>query len=114
VSLFNLDGKHFSPTQNSNGGRVQSDTVFIFKQSGKDFTALYSGPNVSDGHIVGQMTAHDKADLIYHARASDGALEAGQATAQFEINEAGKITIAMNWQWLNGSQETGQSFYEEL
>jgi len=41
--VINLDGKHFSPTENSKGGRVASDAVFSFSQTGRSFTADYSG-----------------------------------------------------------------------
>jgi len=114
MNAVDLDGKRFSPTTNSDGGRVKNDAVFKFKQTGDSFSAHYSGEGVSDGHIIGHFTQIQKATLVYHSRAHNGALEVGSAKAKFDFNKAGKITIAMNWQWLNGSQKSGQSFYEEI
>ncbi len=112
--MINLDGKQFSPRKNSEGGRVSSDAVFIFQQSGKNFTAEYSGSGFYDGHLIGTFRTETIADLIYHSRAEDGSLEAGQAQAQFSKTKSGQITIKMDWAWLNGNLKTGQSFYEEI
>ena len=93
---FDLNGRRFSPIRNSKTGRVSSDAVFIFKQSGSHFTAAYSGAGFSDGHLIGYMSGKNTADLIYHCRADDGILEAGQAEAVFEIKDE-KIVISMTW-----------------
>lgn len=112
--MFNLDGKTFSPFQNSEGGRVASDAIFIFKQSDDRFTATYSGSGFSDGHLIGQMEADGWAVLIYHCRADDGTLEAGEAKAVFEETLSGKLKICMKWKWLNGSRQSGTSYYGEI
>lgn len=111
--ILDLNGKQFSPLRNSEGGRVASDAVFIFAQTGDAFTATYSGEGFSDGHLIGQMRGDMTATLIYHCRSEDGSLEAGEAEAIFERDEAGKLTISMNWRWLNGSQQSGSSYYGE-
>jgi len=103
MQTIDLDGRTFSPVRNSEAGRVSSDAVFRFQQSGAAFTAQYSGEGFSDGHLIGCMTASDKADLIYHCRAADGGLEAGEAKADFSVDDDGNITIDMSWRWLNGS-----------
>ena len=41
-------------------------------------------------------------------------LEAGEAKAIFSKNPDGQISISMNWQWLNGTQNSGTSFYGEI
>ena len=110
---FNLDGRRFSPMKNSDAGRLASDAVFTFGQSGKNFTAVYSGAGFSDGHLIGTMTGKTSANLIYHCRADTGELEAGEASASFELKD-GRITISMTWQWLNGSKKSGTSYYEEI
>jgi len=111
--VINLDGKRFSPVANSDAGRVASDAVFIFSQIGTAFTAEYSGEGFTDGHLIGNFISDDMADLVYHCRASNGDLEAGQARAKFSRADDNKLTIAMDWQWLNGSQQSGQSYYKE-
>lgn len=111
---LNLNGRIFHPVKNSDDGRVQEDALFVFRQEGSDFVATYSGNGVSDGHLIGRMTGTDEADLIYHSRAADGALEAGQAKARFRTSDDGPLMIDMNWQWLNGSKAKGTSLYKEV
>ena len=56
---FNLDGKRFRPVSNSKEGRVSSDSVFTFSQSGDSFATIYSGAGFTGGHLVGKMTDSD-------------------------------------------------------
>ncbi len=113
-AVINLEGRKFSPISNSNGGRVNSNSVFLFTQSSDAFTASYSGQGLSDGHLIGRMTGPLTAELVYHSRADTGALEAGKAMADFKINKSSKIEIHMQWQWLNETAISGTSVYEEL
>ena len=108
----NLDGRVFTPVENSAGGAVSSDTRFVFAQDGDAVTADYSGAGVTDGHIVGRMTGEATAELLYHCRKGDGSLAAGAATAEFG-RDGGVLTIAMDWRWLDGPG-SGQSFYREV
>jgi len=112
--VIELDGKQFSPVTNSEGGRVRGDAIFTFSQSGSAFTADYSGSGFTNGHLIGNMTSANTAELVYHSRAEDHALEVGQAEAEFSLTDDNKIKIAMNWRWLNGSLKSGQSIYKEL
>ncbi|WP_371396994.1 hypothetical protein [Fretibacter rubidus] len=117
--MINLDGRTFTPRSNSEGGRVQNGTLFIYEQSGIDFIANYSGHGVSHGHIIGKMTGPVTADIVYHSRSQDGALEAGQATVEFKNDDSQGLTMHMNWQWLNrsnagGSKIGGTSLYKEI
>lgn len=111
--MIDLDGRHFSPVSNSKGGRVDHDSIFIFAQSGNDFTASYQGKAVSDGHIIGKMTGANTATIIYHARAATGELEAGEAEVVFTVRD-NQINIEMTWRWLNGSKSAGTSKYREI
>ena len=111
---YDLDGRKFRPVRNSQGGRVASDAVFNFSQAGSSFLATYQGEGFSDGHLIGEMSGEDIGRLIYHCRAADGSLEAGEAEARFSTSETGNIEIAMKWQWLNGTKASGVSRYEEI
>lgn len=112
--MIDLDGKIFSPVKNSDGGRVSSDAVFTFSQTGASFSAAYTGIGFTDGHLIGNFISDDQADLIYHSRANSGALEAGQARAKFSLGDLNKLEISMDWRWLNGSLKSGQSYYREI
>lgn len=112
--MFNLDGRLFKPVNNSDGGRVDGNTLFHFSQSGQNITAHYNGPDVFDGHIIGQLHSESKMKLLYHARVATGELEAGEATVEILRDEDGKLRFAMNWTWLNGSKKSGTSNYIEV
>lgn len=112
--VFDLDGRRFRPISNMAGGRVASDALFKFSQSGLDYTAVYSGEGFSDGHLIGRMTEPGQAALIYHSRANDGALEAGEAVAVFSKAANGGVRIDMEWRWLTGSKASGTSHYQEI
>lgn len=114
MSLFNLDGRTFCPVQNSASGTVTDATKFRFQQTGENITADYEGGEIETGHIVGKFTTPDTAELIYHCLTNAGEMKAGQAQARFAINDAGSLTIDMQWQWLNGDKSAGTSHYEEI
>lgn len=114
TQAYNLDGRRFRPVSNSKEGRVTSDAIFTFSQSEEVFTAVYSGEGFTDGHLIGQIIGLDHANLIYHSRAEDGSLEAGEATAQFSRLTDGSVVIDMDWHWLNGSMASGTSQYQEI
>lgn len=111
---FDLDGRQFRPVKNSAEGRVTSDAVFSFSQDERRFRAHYAGEGFSDGHLIGTFVDQEKATLIYHCRAENDRLEAGEAKAIFGFAETGEITIKMNWRWLNGSGASGTSEYIEI
>ena len=113
-SQYNLNGLVFSPVQNSEHGTVAATTVFKFKQLGKQISAIYSGGDVVDGHIIGQFISNDKAALLYHNVTKSGDLQAGEAEAIFAMLPDKRLTIHMNWQWLNGDKSNGISYYEEI
>lgn len=114
MSLFNLDGRVFVPVHNTVGGTVSDATRFTFKQSGPAISAEYKGGDVIAGHILGSFTKEDTAKLIYHCRTKGGELKSGEASAHFSVNDAGRICIDMQWQWLNGDKASGTSHYEEI
>lgn len=111
---LDLNGRRFHPIQNSEGGRVKGDSVFSFRQEGSNFVADYVGSGFTDGHLIGNITGPLTAALVYHSRSSDGALEVGEAKAQFTVPDQGPIMIEMAWQWLNGSKAQGTSLYQEI
>ena len=111
---FNLDDRFFRPAKNSEGGRVDGNTLFHFSQIGQNFIATYTGPGVSDGHLIGRFLGEDEMTLIYHSRSETDDLEAGEAVAKVEQDSDGRLTLNMKWTWLNGSKTAGTSNYVEV
>ena len=114
MSPFDLDGRSFVPVHNTVGGAVSDDTRFEFSQTDEEITAVYMGGDIKTGHIVGRFTNPNTAELIYHCLTTSEELKAGQAQAHFSVNEAGRLCIDMQWQWLTGDQASGTSHYEEV
>ena len=114
MTLINLDGRQFSPVNNTKNGRVTSNSIFTYSQIGEQFCAVYPGEGFTDGHIIGKFTGVGIAELVYHCRGPKGELEVGTANATLNIDKFGLINIYMDWQWLNLDQSSGQSHYLEV
>lgn len=108
-----LNGRAFHPVENAAAGTVSGDTRFHFSQDGLTISATYHGGTISRGHILGQFTDTDHAELIYHCLTTDGSLKAGKAVARFSKMTDGRLQIDMDWQWLDGGGQ-GSSRYEEI
>ena len=110
----NLDGRVFRPIKNSDGGRVDGNTLFQFTQTDQNVTATYEGPGVTDGHLIGRFLDEANMALLYHSRSETGDLEAGEAVAKVGQDGDGRLTLSMNWTWLNGTKTAGTSNYVEV
>ncbi len=114
MSRISLDNRVFVPVENSENGVVSGKTRFHFWQQGIVFYADYFGGDVREGHIIGQFNEKGKGEMLYHCLTTDHELKAGKAIAKFEENEAGRIFMSLDWEWIDGDNSKGQSRYEEL
>lgn len=110
---LNLDGRVFSPVENTENGTVDFSTRFEFWQNGDVFYADYSGGNVRDGHIIGQFTGATSGTMLYHCMTKNLTLKAGKADAVFTAHDTGRVSMDIKWQWLTGDNSSGTSRYEE-
>lgn len=111
---FSLDNRVFVPVDNSTGGIVDTRTRFHFWQEGSAFYADYFGGDVHEGHIIGHFTSARTGQMLYHCMTVEKALKAGKANAQFHLSEDGCVSMLLNWEWISGGAESGQSRYEEI
>jgi len=114
MSKLSLDGRVFVPVENTDNGTVSGLTRFHFWQQGDVFFADYSGGDVREGHIIGQFADEMTGDMLYHCLTTDKMLKAGQAMAKFSALDETRLTMEIDWQWLNGDKSGGQSRYEEV
>lgn len=114
MTQLSLDNRVFVPVENTENGVVSGKTRFHFWQEGIVFYADYFGGDVREGHIIGQFNADGEGDMLYHCLTTDRNLKAGKATAQFTELEDGRVSMSLNWQWIDGDASTGQSRYEEI
>lgn len=113
MMVYNFDRKRFALLQNSESGQVSSQTVFDYRQEGELVTADYFGGSVRYGKIIAKLNG-DQLEMLYQCMTKDRELKAGKATAAVSKSADGKIKLLLDWQWITGGQEQGQSEYIEL
>jgi hypothetical protein len=113
MTTFNFNKKTFALVQNTEGGQVNAETLFKYKQKGNLVTADYAGGSVTYGKIIAHLEG-ETLNMLYQCLTTDNQLKAGKAIAKISKTANGKIKLALNWEWLNDSQTKGQSEYIEL
>lgn len=113
MSKFDFNNKTFALVQNSASGKVTAETVFKYKQDGNLVTADYSGGTIRYGKIIAILKG-DQLDMLYQCLTSENQLKAGKAKAKITLTNDGRIKLSLNWEWLGGGNEKGQSEYIEV
>lgn len=114
MTKLSLDNRVFVPVENTENGVVSGKTRFHFWQQGIVFYADYFGGDVREGHIIGQFNEDGAGDMLYHCLTTNRELKAGKAIAKFSKLPDGRLSMALEWQWISGDASTGQSRYEEI
>ncbi len=109
---FNFNHKTFLLIENSENGKVNSETIFKYKQQGDLVTADYYGGTIKYGTIIANLKK-DKLDMLYQCVTTNNELKAGKAIANISLTTHNKMKLTLNWQWLNDKKETGVSEYLE-
>lgn len=112
MSKFNFDNKLFSLVENSEKGKVNSETIFKYKQEGNLVTADYYGGSIKYGKIIATLK-NDKLDMLYQCITTENELKAGKAIAVISLTKDNKIKLKLNWKWLGENNESGISEYIE-
>jgi len=107
-----LSNKTFELIENQNG-LADSSTRMIFNKNSAPYEATYSGPNVSNGHVLA-FKVNDSFNMVYHALTQQGELVAGKAQVQLVRKDLGNLEMQLNWQWLTGELSSGISRWEEV
>ncbi len=109
---FNFNNKIFSLIENSKKGKVNSETIFKYKQKGNLVTADYSGGSIKYGKIIASLK-NDKLNMLYQCITTENELKAGKAIAEISFTKENKMKLKLNWEWLNTENESGISEYIE-
>lgn len=112
MSEFNFNNKTFSLIENSENGKVNSETVFKYKQEGNLVTADYYGGTIKYGKIIANLS-NNKLNMLYQCITTENELKAGKAIAQISLTNTNKIKLTLNWEWLGEKNESGISEYIE-
>ena len=113
MTEFNFHNKTFYLLENSEKGKVNSETVFKYQQKENIVTADYSGGTIKSGKIIATLD-NDILNMIYQCVTIGNELKAGKAIAKVSFTKTNKIHLKLNWQWLNKSKEKGVSEYIEI
>ena len=106
-----LCNKAFELIQNDKG-LAENSTRMIFNHTSNPYEATYSGPNVSNGHVL-IFNNDENLNMVYHALTSEGQLVAGKATVNLAYTDDNRLKMELNWQWLTGDQSSGISKWIE-
>ena len=52
--------------------------------------------------------------MLYQCLTTSNELKAGKALAKISETPQGKIKLSLNWEWLTGEHQKGQSEYIEI
>jgi hypothetical protein len=113
MSEYNFNNKTFVLLQNSIAGEVTTQTIFKYQQTGNLVTADYTGGSILYGKIIALLNGNHL-EMLYQCVTTENELKAGKALAAITLNTEGKIKLSLNWQWLTGKNETGESEYIEI
>ena len=75
MKTLNFNNKKFALLENSTNGKVDTDTIFIYKQKGNLVTADYHGGSIKYGKIIALLNK-DKLDMLYQCLTTDNQLKA--------------------------------------
>ena len=112
MTEFNFHNKTFYLVENSERGKVNSDTVFNYQQKENIVTADYFGGTIKYGKIIATLD-DDILNMMYQCVTTENELKAGKAIAKISLTKQGKILLKLDWQWLNQNREKGVSEYLE-
>ena len=112
MTEFNFNNKTFSLLENTKNGKVNSETIFKYKQEGNLVTANYYGGSIKYGKIIANLK-NNKLDMLYQCITTENELKAGKAIAKISLTEDNKIKLELNWEWLGEKNKSGISEYIE-
>ncbi len=109
---ISLDGRLFRPVDDTVGGEVGMDTVFVFRQEGDLFHARYAGGRVRLGYLVG-IRAGTTIHFRYAQVNTTSATATGQSRDRIEILSDGRLWLHERWAW-DSQEGSGTSVLEEI
>ncbi len=112
MKKIDFNNKTFFLIENSDKGKVNSETRFEYKQDGNLVTADYHGGTIIYGKIIALLNG-DQLDMRYQCLTTANELKAGKAIAKITALPNGKLKLKLNWEWLGSTNETGVSEYLE-
>jgi hypothetical protein len=110
---IDFNNKTFSLIENSENGKVNTSTIFEYKQEDDLVTAEYFGGTIKYGKIIA-ILQDQQLDMLYQCITIDNELKAGKAVADITFTENEKLKLSLHWEWLGDKKEMGTSLYIEI
>ena len=111
---LNIDNRKFRAISNSEGGEVNEQTTFHYRQNGNLIWATYSGGNVRHGTITGKIRENGFIEFAYAHINENDEIMTGKVVSRPEILEDGRIRFQESWQWTCKDYSSGESIVEEI
>lgn len=112
--MINYHNRKFTPTNNTENGETNSETIFHYQQIDHILTAHYQGGQIKTGQILGIVHQDGSITMKYHHINLQDEIMTGQCHSTPEILPNGKIKLYEDWQWTSGDQTKGTSTLEEI
>lgn len=110
---LDYDGRTFRSRANSEGGDVDADTVFRYRQLGSLVWGTYEGGAVRFGTLVALCDDQGNLDMRYQHVAADGTIKTGRCHSTPELLTTGRLRLHESWEWTEGGTGRGVSVVEE-
>ena len=108
-----LDKVRMHVIETSSKGVINTETIFIFSQTGDHVHAEYSGGPIAMGFLVGRLE-NDELNFSYCQMQDDGRLDAGTSCGRFSLGAGGKIRMVEQFEWKSRPGEMGINIFQEL
>lgn len=111
---MDYNNRKFRAIVNSEGGEVDRDLIFHYRQHANILTCAYSGGNIVEGHLIGLVDQEGNIDMRYHQINTRGELRTGICHSKPCLLDNGKIQLHEEWEWVSGMEGRGVSVLEEV
>jgi hypothetical protein len=112
--MIDYNDRVFRSVSNSANGETSEETIFYYKQTGFQVTALYKGGHIADGSLTAVADEAGKLQMRYQHVNIEGQFLTGVCYSTPEILPNGKIRLYEKWQWTCGDYSKGESIIEEI
>jgi hypothetical protein len=94
----NLDARKMRVAAVTSTDGIDADTVFAFHQSGRTVWATYSGGNIAQGFLIGDLDG-DALTFDYIQVTRNGRRDKGESRCELEVSAEGRLQLTERFQW---------------
>ena len=111
---IDYNNRYFRSVGDVDGGDVDADTLFHYRQEGEVVWATYRGGGVALGTLTALVLPDGKLDMRYQQVSKDGIIKTGRCLSTPEILADGRLRLHESWSWIEGGVGAGESRIEEV